>query len=201
MISHAWLGFLSEYDADILKSLITKLDLPLIVAWIGDNFIPFISERLQKQLPVLFFDFEPNPLTATYNVTSVHLPSCVPTENQLMAACEFRWNNLEKFVWNKIQVNIPEAAHVISKLKFPPQQYQALLQAYSKTLSTEKVACDWLKDNEVTWRSWIPPDLSHKPRIFLLGMFPLSGSLWQQPGLKAGKSISSDSVSSLWEVQ
>ncbi|XP_048752685.2 atrial natriuretic peptide receptor 2-like isoform X2 [Ostrea edulis] len=178
-----------EYDADILKSLITKLDLPLIVAWIGDNFIPFISERLQKQLPVLFFDFEPNPLTATYNVTSVHLPSCVPTENQLMAACEFRWNNLEKFVWNKIQVNIPEAAHVISKLKFPPQQYQALLQAYSKTLSTEKVACDWLKDNEVTWRSWIPPDLSHKPRIFLLGMFPLSGSLWQQPGLKAAAEL------------
>jgi hypothetical protein len=171
-----------------------KLDLPLIVAWIGDNFIPFISDRLQNQLPVLFFDFEPNPLTAAYNVTSVTLPSCVPTESPMMTGCEFRWNKLEKFVWNKINVNIPEAAHVISKLKFPSQQYEALLQGYTKTLSTEKVACDWLKDNEVTWRSWIPPDLSHKPRIFLLGMFPLSGGLWEQPGLKAGKFENSESA-------
>lgn len=166
--------------------MIKKLDLPLIVAWIGENFIPFISDLLQKQEPVLFFDFDPSPLTATYNVTSIHLLSCDPSDEQSTIGCEFRESTFEKFVWNKIKVNTPEAAHVISKLEFPPQQYKGLLQAYSRKLSTEKVACDWLKNNEVIWRQWIPPDLSHKPRIFLLGMFPLSGGLWQQPGLKAG---------------
>lgn len=80
---------------------------------------------------------------------------------------------------------------MISKLSFSAHQYQALLQAYSKKPYAEKVACDWLKDNEVIWRSWIPPDLSHKPRIFLLGMFPLENGLWNQPGLKAGGILAS----------
>lgn len=182
---------LPEYDRDILKPLMEKLNLPLIVAWIGDNFIPFISDLLQRQQPVLFFDFDPSPLTATYNLTSLHLMACDPSEDPVTTGCEFRERTYEKFVWKKINVNTPEAAHVISKLSFSAHQYQALLQAYSKKPYAEKVACDWLKDNKVIWRSWIPPDLSHKPRIFLLGMFPLENGLWNQPGLKAGGILAS----------
>lgn len=178
-----------EYDRYILKPLIEKLNLPLIVAWIGENFIPFISDLLQRQQPVLFFDFDPSPLTSTYNLTSLHLIACDPSEDPVTTGCEFRERTYEKFVWNKIYVNTPEAAHVISKLGFSAHQYQALLQAYSKKPYAEKVACDWLKDNEVIWRSWIPPNLSHKPRIFLLGMFPLENGLWNQPGLKAAAEL------------
>ena len=52
----------------------------------------------------------------------------------------------------------------------------------------DKAACDWLKANRDHWMKWIPQTLSPKPRIYLGGMFTLSGPNWRQPGTVPGKS-------------
>ena len=53
--------------------------------------------------------------------------------------------------------------------------------------SLHKVACDWINLHQEVWEKWLPTQLSEKPKLYLAGLFPLTGSYLSQPGLVQGE--------------
>lgn len=66
----------------------------------------------------MFFDFDFSLLIFIYNLISFYLMVCDFLEDLVIIGCEFRERIYEKFVWNKIYVNILEVVYVILKLGF-----------------------------------------------------------------------------------
>ena len=172
----------------------TNLKLPVIVAWIGNHLTQFVTEHAQKGLPVLFFDLHPEIITSAYNFTRIQFPLCQIPYTKYPSDCDYEANQFSKFVWNKVKTNALEAYYLISRLHFDQLTFSQLLRNHVWRGTAYKVACDWLHQNEATWRQWIPEDLTIKPKIHLLGFFPLTGASWIEPGLKEGKIISFDPV-------
>lgn len=183
-----------DKDNGALISQVTSLGLPVNIVWIGSNFTHFVQDRLNKQLPVLFFDVNPSVLTSTENVTRINFPLCQLKSYFYPNNCDFDGNQYEKFVWSKILYSAPEVYDVISKMSFNNEVYDALLKRYKHYGSAEKAACHWLRSSKDVWSKWIPPNLSSKIKVSLLSFFPLSGSRWSQPGLLQGAKLALELV-------
>ena len=103
---------------------------------------------------------------------------------------EFPTNQLTKMVWGPIKSGAPEAYHIISKMNFTDMEYNNLIAGISEwdsDASKEWAACQWVQENKSKWMQWLPPGLMEKPKLYLAGLFPLSGRSWSQPGLVEGK--------------
>ncbi|KAK3086705.1 hypothetical protein FSP39_022204 [Pinctada imbricata] len=183
-----------EVDNGALKTLIKNLNLPVNVAWIGDHLTHFVLEHAQKGLPVMFFGLHPEVVTSAHNFTRVQFPTCQEAYEYFPKNCDYEMTQFSKFVWNKVKTNALEAYYVISRLHFDQSTYQLLLRNHAVKHSAFEVACDWLIHNEAMWKSWIPENLAVKPKIYLLGFFPLSGPGWIEPGLKEGAELALEVV-------
>ncbi|GFN92404.1 guanylate cyclase [Plakobranchus ocellatus] len=64
----------------------------------------------------------------------------------------------------------------------------------------DEVACKWVQDNSKRWESWLPQNLREKPKIFLGGLFPLSGIGWADMGLIAAANLALDMVNEETDV-
>lgn len=135
---------------------------------------------------MLFFARYPDIVTLPNYFTRITFPECSPPPQNFPSDCDFQDNQFKKYVWSRIKTNSPEAYHLISHLKFDSMVYSAFLSSYVIRRSAFRVACDWLIHNEVIWKKWIPENLSSKSTIHLLGLFPLTGHQWRQPGLVQG---------------
>lgn len=121
---------------------------------------------------------------------------------QLPRDCDFPVHQLTKVVWGPLRVAAPEAFHIISKMSFSDLEYDQLIANASQNsdLSLTRIACRWVQENEHKWEKWLPTSLMEKPKIYLGGLFPLTGKSWSQPGLVEGKKlvtraiVASDSV-------
>ena len=75
----------------------------------------------------------------------------------------------------------------LQKLSFSHENYVDLLQRYNKEPgSVDKIACDWLIDNEESWQFWIPTS-DEKNDLVIGGIFPMSGSNYIAKGIVRGK--------------
>jgi len=175
-------------DMGALKAQVKNLNLPVNIAWIGPHLEHFINDRVSRQnRPVLFFTWEPNLLTAGNLYTRVKFPLCQNDLTQLPTDCDFGLNQFTKVVWSKLKTSVPEAFHVISQMKFHQDEYVRLLQVNDKP--AYEVACQWIHENEDVWKTWMPENLSNKTKIYLGGLFPMSGPYWSEPGLVQGNCI------------
>ncbi|KAH3769941.1 hypothetical protein DPMN_171220 [Dreissena polymorpha] len=182
-----------EMDMGALKAQVMNLNLPVNIAWIGPHLQSFVQDRVSSQnRPVLFFSWEPNPLTAGKLFTRVKFPLCQNDPTQLPSDCDFGLNQFTKVVWSKVKTSIPEAYHVISKMTFHQDEYVRLLQL--RNSNAYDVACNWTKENEAIWKTWLPENLSNKTRIYLGGLFPMSGLYWSEPGLVQGGELALDLI-------
>ncbi|WAR11683.1 IGF1R-like protein, partial [Mya arenaria] len=182
-----------EMDMGALKAQVRNLKLPVNIAWIGPHLQHFIHDRVSRQnRPVLFFSWEPNTLTAGKLFTRVKFPLCQNDLTQLPTDCDFGLNQFTKVVWSKVKTSIPEAYHVISKMTFHQDEYIQMLQVRDE--SVENVACQWVRRNEEVWKTWLPANLSNKTKIYLGGLFPMSGHYWTEPGLVQGGELALDII-------
>ena len=170
-----------------LKEQVRNLNLPVNIAWIGPHLKRFVVERISKKQPILFFTWEPNTLTAEKLFTRIKFPLCQNDLTHLPTDCDFGLNQFAKIVWSKVKTSIPEAYHVISKMTFHQDQYFKLLQMFRQYSSASDIACSWVRDNEAIWKSWLPHNLSNKVKIYLGGLFPMTGHYWMEPGLVQGQ--------------
>lgn len=178
--------FISDMDMGALKAQVRNLSLPVNIAWIGPHLRSFVEERIFKKLPVLFFSSDPNILTAGKLFTRVKFPLCQDDLTKVPMDCDFGLNQFTKVVWSRLKTSIPEAYHVVSKLTFHQDEYTSLLQMFRQYSHVDKIACEWVKSNEDIWKKWLPNNLSNKTRIYLGGLFPLTGFYWMEPGLVQG---------------
>ena len=182
------ISFFTDLDMGVLKAQVRNLNLPVNIAWIGPHFEWFIHDRVANQnRPVLFFSWEPNSLTAGKLFTRIKFPLCQNDLTHLPTNCDFGLNQFTKIVWAKLKTSIPEAYHVISKMKFHQDEYIKLLQVRART--PEQIACDWIHDHEHIWRTWLPDNLTNKTKIYLGGLFPMTGHYWIEPGLVQGMKL------------
>ena len=187
----------SGLDDGVLPQQIRNLGLDVSIAWIGSHLHSFVSERTRQQLPTLFFNWTPNILTAFSNFTRLKFPGCSGrNSNRPPTNCDFETHQLSKVMWAKMRTHTPEAHSLISSLSFTHQQYEDLLQLFMKidfnnadldqSQVYEEAACQWIKQNKRIWSKWIPKNMTTKQRIYIGGMFPITGPYWRQPGIVPG---------------
>ncbi len=177
----------------MLKEQVDNLGLDVSIAWIGSHLHSFVHARTSKNHPTLFFSWTPNSLTALGNYTRVKFPLC-KSNSYLPLDCDFEINQLSKAMWIKLGTHTPEAASVVTRMHFTQKQYDDLLRLYdslgphlSEEVDFEHGACEWIRQNERIWKKWIPTNISNKTRIYLAGMFPITGPFLRQPGIVPGK--------------
>ena len=107
--------------------------------------------------------------------------------------CDFPDSHLYKFAWAKIQQNAPDVYHLLSKMHFDKGTLDYLLRQHVNgggNLTSEEVACDWLRQARDAWLPWLPPGTLSKVPVYIGGMFPLSVSedaVWSRPGILQGE--------------
>lgn len=178
-----------EWNKDVLVGLVERLDLLVNIAWLGDHYWPYISEQVKQHHPVLLFGLHPDIIALGSDFTRIRFPTCQTLPTNFPSGCDYEINHFTKFVWTKIKTNAPEAYYVLSKFHFEQLEFESLLRNYSISISVSTVACDWLHQNKHKWLPWIPKHLSMKPKIHLLGFFPITGGQWTQPGLVQGAEL------------
>jgi hypothetical protein len=84
----------------------------------------------------------------------------------------------------------PDAYHVISQLNLSQPAYYGLLEtakaARNQADPARFIACKWIQENKDVWTAWLPPTFTEKPKLYLAGLFPLSGGYFMQPGVEEG---------------
>lgn len=200
-LSEGCLILLSSYpemNYHLVQSQINSLNLPVIVAWIGHYLTDFVRQRAQRGLPVLFYDWWPSPLTLNHNFTQIKFPSCPYGPDPVY--CNFKLNQLTKMTSPALATVAPQAYEAVSRMSFTQDEYADLLQFYSNAKSlrpsirASKVACSWVKEHENIWKQWFPKNISTRKKIYLGGLFPLSGPFWTQPGLVQSAEVAVDWV-------
>ncbi|CAG5120744.1 unnamed protein product [Candidula unifasciata] len=79
-------------------------------------------------------------------------------------------------------------------MSFSDQEYDQLIANASQHSDLSLTACRWVQGNEHRWEKWLPISLMEKPKIYLGGLFPLTGKSWSQPGLVEGARLALDLV-------
>lgn len=108
---------LLDLDDGLLFDQVRNLDLLVSVAWIGRHLNRFVEDLTSRDIPVLFFNWIPNDLTASGNYSRVHLPVCRKS-NERPVDCDFEVHQLTKMMWAKMKSHTPEAYHLISQVHF-----------------------------------------------------------------------------------
>jgi hypothetical protein len=168
--------------------------------------------------PLLFFNWVPNILTSADQFSHIHFPVCndvasgdeYPDDSSYrLAKCDFEVHQLTKVMWSLLRTHTPEAYHVVSNLQFSSAELNQFLESYVRIWKEaasvagvsladarrrsseflEQAACEWVRNNEPLWQSWLPETLSSKPVIYLGGMFPLTGPYWRLPAVVPGQSV------------
>ncbi|GFR05086.1 insulin-like peptide receptor [Trichonephila clavata] len=178
---------LADYPAsnfETLKNEITDLELLVNVAWIGDQLEAVVEKRTLDRKYTLFFHRMPMALSSIEKFTHVSFPNC---EDVPYSSCEFEINQLEKIVWSKIKSNAPHAFYVLKALSFDQSDYLKLLKRYmlgkTRGFNEEDIACHWMRENIYVWDKWIPVDNKNKTKLYIGGIFPISGIYWKQGGV------------------
>ena len=109
--------------------------------------------------------------------------------------CDFPRSHLYKFSWEKIKENAPDVFHVLSNMYFDKDTLNSLLhklQVGGGNSTSEKVACDWLRQNRDVWQAWLPSGTLNNIPVYIGGMFPLSvneDAVWSRPGILEGANL------------
>lgn len=179
---------LSDYPKSTFTTLTTAIQrygLYVNIAWLGDEFENSLIKMIGYSKPserksILFYHKTPMILSGVNNFTHVTFPDC----EDGLEKCEFEVNQLQKVVWKEVKSNAYHAFQVIRAMSFTQEQYHSLLYAYYKGLnrgySVQRVACDWVIDNEFIWTNWIPVDALNRTTLYIGGIFPITGVYWRQ---------------------
>jgi len=200
----------ADHYGSVISQQVKGLNLNVSVAWLGSQ----LKEVVSQDRPFLFLNWEPNPLTATGKVSRINLPACRSTVSFVKAVesqhenynCDFPLSHLYKFSWVKIRQNAPDVFQVLSKLHFDNDTLSNLLhqhQVCGGNLSSERVACGWLRQNRDVWESWLPVGTFSKSPVYIGGMFPVSvndNAVWGRPGIIQGVQMAVERINQDSEV-
>lgn len=187
-----------DHYGSVISQQINSLGLNISVAWLGSKLKQVFS-GMEGQ-PYLLLNWEPNTVPRTKKMTRISFPPCSASMSFTKALessqdyynCDFPPSHLYKLAWGKIQQNAPDVYYLLSKLHFEKGTLNKLLQKHENggsNLTSQEIACDWLRQSRDIWLPWLPPGSLSKVPVYLGGMFPLSKSedaVWSRPGILQG---------------
>lgn len=191
-----------ESTFDVLTSEIENLQLRVNVAWIGNHLEKYVERSMDRKEPIVFYNWKPNALTTKYNVTHVAFPQC---EDRILGnlpnrtKCEFEVNHMEKVVWSRLKDSAPDVYDVVQKMYFEPEDYKKLLALYErerwrKPGTYEHVACRFLHENEVLLHKFGAGEPGGKPKLYIGGIFPMSGIYRRMSGVLTAARMAMDAI-------
>ncbi|PVD21200.1 hypothetical protein C0Q70_19369 [Pomacea canaliculata] len=189
-------------DAGMLQQQIETLGLPVDIVWLDTLLEDFVLNQTSAGKHILFFSWVPSRLTLVGNFTRINFPEHYhegyyeSVKQRIYSTTEFQVNQFSKVTWYRVKAGAPEAFQVISRMNFPQQVYYDFLQevTHNPHLKPEETACNWVQENRAVWEKWVPVSLTKKPKLYLAGLFPLTGGYWTAPGLVVGAKFAIDMV-------
>ncbi|PNF24218.1 hypothetical protein B7P43_G15826 [Cryptotermes secundus] len=181
---------------------ILEMKLFVRVIWVGPNlkWLPdtltasYLNEKTNHSLVLL--SHMPSPITMWDNskFMSVAFPPCETLQTSQNVGCKYELHRLVKLVWSRLEVGAKPAYEAVQKMSFSRDNYLDLLARYSQQPgAVEKIACEWLVENKVSWKPWIPTS-DEKNVIYIGGIFPISVSTYTAKGIVRAAEMALEAV-------
>ncbi|KAE8743927.1 NeuroparsinReceptor [Frankliniella occidentalis] len=175
-----------------VKHHIEELQLFVEVIWVGPhlgNLTTEIAKRYKFKgvdKEIVLLGWSPSELTIPGDMlySIVTFPPCEEMMSSKIVGCKYDLQRLLKLAWNKLKEAAPPAYESIRKVQFDHADYHNLVQRSQEagSLSDEKVACEWLRENKEKWKDWVWSN-DNKDVLYIGGIFPLSGHIYSARGI------------------
>ena len=208
------------YNTSILVDFISTNNLLLNIAFVGPNLSSLVAymnqSTMQTENSFLVLHHFPSTLASQYNLQPMLVPQCpdpLLQRDKSNPACFFNANRLAKVAWRPLQKEAPKLFSFLRYFSFLPEEYVELIKLFTTMNSDEpmakletdkEVACAWLRDqnrNDIgeTDQNWLDRmrnqmKLQHKPKLYIGGIFPLSGTKYKAPVLAEGQKDSDEDM-------
>ncbi|MFP1627623.1 ABC transporter substrate-binding protein [Streptomyces sp. 5K101] len=143
------------------KALVKNLDLDYQVVFAGSEAaqITQIKQFAKEKKPFLTYWYKPQWLFEKVPMTEVKLPAykegCDADPEKV--ACAYPHTPLQKFLNARFADNGGEAAAFLKNFRWTTeQQNDVALMIAEQKLSPQAASEKWVKENERTWRAWLP---------------------------------------------
>jgi glycine betaine/proline transport system substrate-binding protein len=143
------------------KALVENLDLDYQVVFAGSEAaqITQIKQFAKEKKPFLTYWYKPQWLFEKVPMTEVKLPAykegCDADPEKV--ACAYPHTPLQKFLNSRFADNGGKAAAFLKNFRWTTeQQNDVALMIAEQKLSPQAAAEKWVKENEQTWRAWLP---------------------------------------------
>ena len=202
-----FIGGSAIHNTSLLVQFITANSLLLNIAFVGPNLPKVVNHMDQSESSFVVLHHYPSILASQYNLQPVLVPQCqdrLLQRDRSNPACFFTVNRLAKVAWRPVQKEAPKLFNFLQHFNFLPEEYEELMELYSmmtdrpsaiSDIETE-VACAWLKNQESNVKgdkqlNWLERQknlmkLQQKPKLYIGGIFPLSGTKYKAPVLAEG---------------
>lgn len=183
---------------------INDLKLYMKVIWLGPNLKQVVTQLRNNyhardtSHKFLILSWTPSEVILDDDkFISVSFKRCELLNSSSSFGCKYELSRLVKFAWSKLEKYAKVAYEALHRLKFSDEDYSLLLEFYNKkadTTSIEDVACTWILQNEASWKQWIPISDREKNKIYIGGIFPLTGSSYTGTGILKGALMAKDAI-------
>ncbi|KAL8610364.1 hypothetical protein ACOMHN_041178 [Nucella lapillus] len=188
-------------DGGVLQHQIESLNLPVDIVWLGSAALhSFVLTQTAAAQRVLFFSWVPSQLTLAANFTRISFPDqlrwVVRSPQERLTNSEFLVNQFSKVAWYRVKAGARQAFDLVSRMSLPQHTYYQLLEQsrLHPHQGPRQLACEWVREERQVWDTWLPFPVTTRPKLYLAGLFPLSGDAWIQPGLIEGARLAIDLV-------
>ncbi|XP_043236626.1 receptor-type guanylate cyclase gcy-5-like isoform X2 [Amphibalanus amphitrite] len=176
-------------ESGYVIELILKYHLQVRVFWVGDNLGDIVRQRTDNNEPVLFAHHAPSPLTLHSSYVEVAFPPCLGG-----STCPTGARYLKKLAWSGLKEAAGLAYKALADFRLSQSQFEELMALSTPSFNPGRVACDWMRRNNITlmeqWLSRIRPT----NMIYLGGIFPIMGSSYQDPGVIPAVMMAIDAI-------
>lgn len=148
-----------QYDADIIRNL----NLPLEVVVLGSEaaLLDALAQAYQAEKPILLYFWTPHWAHVLYDLVPVQLPpyseACYARAEAGGVDCDYPQDELYKIFWAGFGEYAPEAQQFLRNFRYTNRdQISLMAMVQINGLTPEAAARTWVRDNEATWRAWLP---------------------------------------------
>eukprot|EP00929_Paragymnodinium_shiwhaense_P038269 TRINITY_DN20252_c0_g1_i2.p1 TRINITY_DN20252_c0_g1~~TRINITY_DN20252_c0_g1_i2.p1 ORF type:complete len:1011 (-),score=187.43 TRINITY_DN20252_c0_g1_i2:85-3117(-) len=150
------------YDEAVLESLVNSHKLNYSVAFLGDDFVKIIQERIAAGQPTLLYHWTPHPLIEQWQLQRVTFPSyrtgCSSSAGgpSSLRLCDFQPTPLQKIASRRLRQASPMLYKALMNMDISEKTIGAIMAATAGKGSVDQVVKAWAMQNIKLLRSWMP---------------------------------------------
>jgi hypothetical protein len=139
------------------QQLMTNLNLPFEMDYLGASAANVIRARLDAGLPALFYLWSPHAFNARYSLNRIQLPAYSPAQFE-HGLSDYPMDVLEKVGAKTLSEHTPDLAELYARFSIDNSAQESMLAAMDSGLSAMQAACTWMRteENAAIWGAWLP---------------------------------------------